>query len=123
MQWSFLGPPSTPKHLVTGGPYALLRHPQALGNFLAVIGFSLSGGAVVAALVFALSFWMYCFTNVPKEEKMLEAAFGGKYRHYAERVPAFGWALWLLLILEAVLIWRYGIRSGVPVVATGAFVI
>ena len=54
---------------------------------------------------------------------MLEAAFGGKYRHYAERVPAFGWALWLLLILEAVLIWRYGIRSGVPVVATGAFVI
>jgi protein-S-isoprenylcysteine O-methyltransferase Ste14 len=113
--WSFLGPPSAPRRLVTGGPYALLRHPQALGNFLAVIGFSLSGGAVAAALAFITSFYMYAASTVPQEEKMLMKTFGVKYKHYAENVPAFSWALVVLLILEAVLIWRYGVRPLVPV--------
>jgi len=113
--WSFLGPPSTPRRLVTGGPYALLRHPQALGNFLAVIGFSLSGGAVAAALAFTISFFMYAASTVPQEEKMLMKTFGVKYKHYAENVPSFSWALVLLLIIEAVLIWRYGVRPLVPV--------
>jgi protein-S-isoprenylcysteine O-methyltransferase Ste14 len=108
--WSFLGPPSTPRHLVTGGPYALLRHPQALGNFLAVIGFSLSGGAIAAAMAFILSFFLYTASVVPLEEKMLRKTFGVKYQHYAERVPQFSWALLMLLVLEAVLIWRYGVR-------------
>jgi protein-S-isoprenylcysteine O-methyltransferase Ste14 len=113
--WSFLGEPSTPRRLVTGGPYALLRHPQALGNFLALIGFSLSGGAITAALAFATSFALYAVTVVPREEKLLEQAFGAKYRHYAERVPPFSWALILLLIVEALLIWRYGLSPGVEV--------
>lgn len=113
--WSFLGPPSTPRRLVTGGPYALLRHPQALGNFLAVIGFSLSGGALAAALAFITSFFMYAASTVPQEEKMLMKTFGAKYKHYTENVPSFSWALVLLLILEAVLIWRYGVRPLVPV--------
>jgi len=113
--WSFLGPPCIPRRLVTGGPYALLRHPQALGNFLAVIGFSLSGGAVAAALAFITSFYMYTASTVLQEEKMLMKTFGAKYKHYAENVPAFSWALVLLLIIEAVLIWRYGVRPYVPV--------
>ena len=116
--WSFLGPPATPRRLVTGGPYALLRHPQALGNFLAVIGFSLAGGSVVAAAAFALSFALYTYTTVPKEERLLEAAFGAKYRHYCEKTPPFAWALVMLCILEAVLIWRYGVQGSMSVVPT-----
>jgi protein-S-isoprenylcysteine O-methyltransferase Ste14 len=49
---------------------------------------------------------LYVATVVPREEDMLEGAFGEKYRRYKERVPAFSWALVLLLILEAVLIWK-----------------
>lgn len=116
--WSFLGEPTTPRRLVTGGPYALLRHPQALGNFLALIGFSLSGGAVAAAVAFAASFALYSSTVVPHEEKILENAFGVKYKHYAERVPPFSWALLLLLIVEALLIWRYGLSPGVELAWT-----
>ena len=50
---------------------------------------------------------------------MLERTFGAKYVHYKERTPPFGWALWLLLILEAVLIGRYGLGTHAPVVTMG----
>lgn len=38
VQFSFMGSPSVPRRLQTGGVYALLRHPQALGNMLFLIG-------------------------------------------------------------------------------------
>jgi len=109
MQWSFFGEPHVPTRLVTTGPFALLRHPQALGNMLFLVGFSLSGGAVASAIAFAVSFSLYCIAVVPKEEAMLEAAFTSKYRHYKEKVPAFAWGLVLLLIVEAVLMWKFSI--------------
>ena len=113
--WSLLGPPAAPRRFVSTGPYALLRHPQAFGNFLALIGFSLSSGAVAAATSFVVSFLLYTTSVVPQEEKMLERVYGLKYKHYAERTPPFAWALVLLLILEAVLIWRYGIGQLRPI--------
>lgn len=105
--WSFLGSPQIPRRLATGGPYALLRHPQALGNMLFLVGFSLAGGALWASAAFVLAFFIYRRTVLPKEEAMLEKRFGDKYRHYKERVPPFAWALVLLLIVEAALIWRF----------------
>ena len=36
--YSFMGQPQVPRKLETGGVYALLRHPQALGNMLFLIG-------------------------------------------------------------------------------------
>ena len=36
--YSFMGQPQVPRKLETGGMYALLRHPQALGNMLFLIG-------------------------------------------------------------------------------------
>lgn len=38
LQFSFMGSPSVPRRLQTGGVYALLRHPQALGNMMFLIG-------------------------------------------------------------------------------------
>lgn len=113
--WSFMGEPQIPRHLVTTGPYALLRHPQALGNMLFLIGFSMAGGALPATASFVLAFYLYIKTVIPKEEAMLEAAFGTKYMHYKERVPSFAWALILLLIVEAFLIWRYAPFAGTAV--------
>jgi protein-S-isoprenylcysteine O-methyltransferase Ste14 len=107
LQWSFLGEPQLPRRLVTTGPYALLRHPIALGNILFLVGFSLAGGALAAAATFVVAFYIYQKTVIPQEEAMLGAAFGEKYLHYKEQVPAFSWALILLLVIEALLIWRY----------------
>jgi protein-S-isoprenylcysteine O-methyltransferase Ste14 len=105
--FSFMGSPSVPRRLQTGGVYALLRHPQALGNMMFLIGFSIAGGALWASLVFCLAFAFYIATIVPAEERMLKEAFGDQYTHYAERVPRFAWALVLLLLLEGVMLWRY----------------
>lgn len=74
---------------------------------LFLVGFSLSGGAVASAVAFAASFALYCIAVLPKEESMLESTFTSKYRHWKERVPRFAWGLLLLLILEAVLMWRF----------------
>lgn len=93
--------------MATTGPYALLRHPQALGNMLFLVGFSFAGACLSATAAFLASFYLYCTSVLPKEEAMLEQAFGAKYRHYKERVPAFAWGLILLLVVEAVLMWRF----------------
>lgn len=105
--FSFMGSPSVPRRLQTGGVYALLRHPQALGNMMFLIGFSIAGGALWASLVFCVAFAFYIATVVPAEERMLKDAFGDQYTRYAERVPRFAWALVLLLLLEGVMLWHY----------------
>jgi protein-S-isoprenylcysteine O-methyltransferase Ste14 len=117
--WSFLGAPQVPRQLVTTGPYALLRHPQGLGNMLFLIGFSLAGGSLASTLVFLAAFFVYTAVIVPDEEAALESAFGGKYARYKEHVPAFAWALLLLIVIEVVLMWKYApfavpIEGGVP---------
>lgn len=106
--WSFMGDPNVPMKLITVGPYALLRHPQALGNILFVTGFALAGGSLWSALSFIASFVLYRKHIIPLEEEMLTEAFPSSYTHYKERVPAFSGALMLLLVLIAVLMWRFG---------------
>lgn len=115
--FSFMGQPQVPRRLHTGGVYALLRHPQALGNMLILIGFSLAGGAVWASLAFVVAFALYIGTVVPVEERMLKEAFGDKYDRYTQRTPRFAWALVLLLIVEVVLLWRFQ-PWAVPIDAT-----
>ncbi|KAI3431003.1 hypothetical protein D9Q98_009405 [Chlorella vulgaris] len=105
--FSFMGAPHVPGRLHTGGVYALLRHPQALGNMLFLIGFSVAGGALWACAAFCAAFALYVATVVPQEERMLREAFGEKYERYMQRTPAFAWGLVLLLIVEVVLMTRF----------------
>ena len=81
--------------LITGGPYALVRHPQ----FLSAIGIALFGvllygpnswfydNGFTALLMnwamFALSLWLLAIL----EDRELTAHFGDEYREYAKRVP------------------------------------
>ncbi len=84
------------KELVTAGPYAYVRNPLYLGNFLTAAGFALAftgnngflqrwllraGGLGVMALVYG--------TIVPHEEEYLSQTFGDAFHDYVERVPAF----------------------------------
>jgi len=107
--WSFMGDPNVPHRLITVGPYALLRHPQALGNILFVTGFAVSGGALWSVVAFCASFILYSRYIIPLEEEMLTEAFPSSYVHYKERVPAFSGALMLLLVIQAALFWRFGL--------------
>ena len=68
-------------HLVTGGPYAHIRHPM----YTAISGFGL-GLALVSAngvfVVLAAMVIIGLFLRIPQEEKMLIGEFGEEYQTY-----------------------------------------
>lgn len=80
--------------LVTAGPYAYVRNPLYVGNFITALGFSIAftgknsaaqkvvmiGGSLAAmAAVYA--------TIIPHEEQFLHSQFGEEFDRYVERVP------------------------------------
>lgn len=85
----------TAPKLVTAGPYAYVRNPIYLGNFITAAGFAiaftgknsrlarvaLAGGSLAAmsALYAAI---------IPHEEDFLRSQFGDQYERYCERVPS-----------------------------------
>jgi protein-S-isoprenylcysteine O-methyltransferase Ste14 len=80
--------------LVTAGPYAHVRNPLYLGNFVTAAGFAIaftgrnSPGARLALMAGSLAA-MGCVyaTIVPHEERFLRSQFGEGYDWYCERVP------------------------------------
>jgi protein-S-isoprenylcysteine O-methyltransferase Ste14 len=80
--------------LVTAGPYAHVRNPLYVGNFITALGFAIAftgknsfvqklalvGGSLgVMAAVYA--------TIIPHEEQFLRSQFGEEFDRYTERVP------------------------------------
>ena len=80
--------------LVTAGPYAYVRNPLYVGNFITAAGFALAfTGKNSAPIRFALvtgalatMLGVYAVI-VPHEESYLRAAFGPQFDDYVERVP------------------------------------
>lgn len=73
--------------LITGGPYAWVRHPIYTGILLALLGTAVMLGTVlnfveVSAAVFAL--WLKLRT----EEKFMFETFGERYKAYRQQVKA-----------------------------------
>ena len=75
--------------LATGGPYAVVRNPIYVGNFLLGLGYVLLTriGWVVAAYV--VFFFVQYTLIVSIEEEFLEGKFGDDYREYKKRVRRF----------------------------------
>jgi protein-S-isoprenylcysteine O-methyltransferase Ste14 len=84
------------KELVTAGPYAYVRNPLYLGNFLTAAGFAVAftgnnafvnrwllrvAGLGIMAAVYN--------TIVPHEEAYLRETFGEAFDEYVERVPRY----------------------------------
>src|ERR1700681_4579826 len=84
----------TAPSLVTAGPYAHVRNPLYLGNFLTALGFSIAftgglsgrGRATMTALALGTMLGVYA-TIIPLEEAYLRKKFGLAFDEYAERVP------------------------------------
>lgn len=73
--------------LVTGGPYALVRHPIYSGLLLAFMGCAIAIGewrAILALGFAALAFWR----KLRVEERWMVQQFGEAYQAYCRRVPA-----------------------------------
>ena len=80
--------------LVTAGPYAYVRNPLYLGNFITALGFTLafSGGleperrVLLGVLGLGAMLAVYA-AIVPLEEGFLRETFGAEFDAYVQRVP------------------------------------
>jgi protein-S-isoprenylcysteine O-methyltransferase Ste14 len=80
--------------LVTAGPYAYVRNPLYVGNFLTALGFAVaftgknSLPAKLALIGGSLATMLAVYAAiVPHEEGFLHATFGEEFERYCERVP------------------------------------
>ncbi|MGC3874590.1 methyltransferase family protein [Halomonas sp. GXIMD04776] len=75
--------------LVTGGLYALVRHPQYTGLFLALFGEGVVHWPTLFSIgLFPVIVLAYVWL-AHREEKQMLARFGDAYRAYQRRVPMF----------------------------------
>jgi protein-S-isoprenylcysteine O-methyltransferase Ste14 len=84
----------TAPELVTAGPYAYVRNPLYIGNFLTAFGFALAFTGknpdierwVLMGISLGTMLAVYA-TIVPHEEAYLRTTFGASFDEYAARVP------------------------------------
>jgi protein-S-isoprenylcysteine O-methyltransferase Ste14 len=76
------------RRLVTGGPYALSRHPVYLGEITTAIGVNLATGGWLTAI--AIAYFIACeLLRIRWEERILAATFPTDYPAYARRVSRY----------------------------------
>lgn len=76
------------KQLATTGPYALVRHPLYLGNFLIMIGFTIASANLYVALAVAL-FWLIWYpAAIAYEDTKLERIFEDEWRAWSKNIRA-----------------------------------
>jgi protein-S-isoprenylcysteine O-methyltransferase Ste14 len=73
--------------LITGGPYALVRHPIYTGLLLALLGSAVAVGEWRALLAVGLAF-LALWRKLRLEERWMHERFGAAYQAYCRRVPA-----------------------------------
>jgi len=80
--------------LVTAGPYAHVRNPLYVGNFITALGFAVAytgkntAGAKLGLIGGSLAAMLAVYaTIVPHEESFLRSEFGEAFDDYCERVP------------------------------------
>ena len=83
-------PPFSPttKHLVTCGPYAVVRHPSIIAKLLGVTGLGLlfqspSFLFILIPILLACSIWL----NIIVQERIAIERLGAPYLEYKKRVP------------------------------------
>ena len=73
--------------LVTTGPYAVVRNPIYLGNFLIGLGMVVFAEAIFLTPLFLILFVLQYRAIVAQEECFLEEKFGEEFRRYCTLVP------------------------------------
>lgn len=73
------------RHLVTGGPYAIVRHPLYLCEEIAIVGAMLAHLSPSAVAIVAVQ-WLFQLKRMAHEERVLRAAFPA-YAAYAAATP------------------------------------
>ena len=80
-----ISPYASATALVTTGPYRLTRNPGYLGMALAFAGIAVVTGALWLFLPLVVVLVVIDRGVIVREERYLEARFGGEYRRYRKR--------------------------------------
>ncbi len=75
------------KELVTAGPFARVRNPLYIGNFLLALGLIVVSRVEWLLWVFPVLFFLQYAAIIAWEERVLTNQFGDEYRTYRNRVP------------------------------------
>lgn len=79
--------------LVTDGIFRFVRNPMYVALILFVAGLAiLTASDWMLVMCIPLAFTLHVGV-VRREERYLEAKFGGAYRRYCDSVPRYGWPL------------------------------
>ena len=76
------------ERLATDGLYAVVRHPQYTGIFLAIVGQMIHWPAIPTLVLFPVILWAYHRLAKREERQMLEQ-YGAQYAAYQRQVPMF----------------------------------
>ena len=80
--------------LVTGGPYALIRHPGYLGLLLLTLGIALGYSGLIALIAVPVLVLPGLAYRIHIEERLLRESFGEPYRKYARRTKRLVPFIW-----------------------------
>jgi protein-S-isoprenylcysteine O-methyltransferase Ste14 len=81
-----VSPYSTPRRLVTSGPYRISRNPGYLGMALAYAGIAVIAESLWALTILAVVLAVVDRGVIAREERYLERKFGAEYVLYRSRV-------------------------------------
>jgi protein-S-isoprenylcysteine O-methyltransferase Ste14 len=76
------------KQLAKTGPYALVRHPLYLGNFMILIGFTLACANLYVVAVVVLFFLIWYPAAITYEDSKLERIFEDEWREWSNNIRA-----------------------------------
>lgn len=81
-------------HVVSSGPYAVLRHPGYAGSALALIGFGVATANVASIAAFTLTAFGVVVRTIGVEEGVLRAELGEPYVEYSRRTARLVPGVW-----------------------------
>jgi len=76
------------KQLATTGPYALVRHPLYLGNFIILIGFTIASANLYVVAVVVVFFLVWYPAAIAYEDSKLENIFADEWREWSKNIRA-----------------------------------
>jgi hypothetical protein len=102
------------KQLASTGPYALVRHPLYMGNFLILIGFTLAAANLYVAAVVVVFFLIWYPAAIAYEDNKLENIFEDEWREWSKNIRAIipGRFRWTDLKADGWDIYQSLIRNG-----------
>ncbi|MCG3118189.1 MAG: hypothetical protein ALAOOOJD_00352 [bacterium] len=78
-----------PKHkLVTGGPYASVRHPSYLGLMISYLGIAILFQSMIGAIALVVLVIPAIVWRLTKEEQLLASRLGETWKKYQAQTPA-----------------------------------